>query len=294
MKKTDFILRSLSRISKKRWEHYVINRIYHRLDDPEIEFVCQQCIRRKDRGFYLADFFLPQLGLYLEIDEGHHSNEEAKINDARRRFDIAEAAELEEVRIPASDTTIDALNANIDAFIEEVRRRKAQAVAKGNFLKWDYEHRFTAHPHLEAGRIEIGPHAAFWTHKDALNCFGYNKGHMQRGVWNIPTHVRDAIGLSGKCMVWFPRLYDQPGWDNSLSDDGTIISEINKDPQHVYDEPWKTRIVMARSRDELNRTLYRFVGVFEVIPEFRTGNEHRFKRIATSVKTYPRTDQTER
>ncbi|MEO8531842.1 MAG: hypothetical protein ABI459_11495, partial [Deltaproteobacteria bacterium] len=97
--------------------------------------------------------------------------------------------------------------------------------------------------------------------------------------------VRDAIGLSGSCMVWFPKLYAQADWINALSEDGLTISEVNKNPDHSYTEPWDNRIVMARSRDELNRTLYRFVGVFEVVPEYRIGNEHRFRRIASSVKT---------
>ncbi len=182
--------------------------------------------------------------------------------------------------------TLRELNASTDAFVDYVRQRKAEFVRKGEFRHWDYERRFTALPHLEAGYIEIGPHAAFRTHRDALNCFGYTKGHYQRGTWDLPEHVRDAIGLRGKCMVWFPKLYEQDQWDNSLSEDGCVITEINKNPDHVYSEPWNQRIVMAHSRDELNRTLYRFVGVFEVICEYRHGNEHRFRRIAPRVKTY--------
>jgi len=34
---------------------------------------------------------------------------------------------------------------------------------------------WTAQPHLEAGFIAVSPHAKFRTHKDALNCFGYDK-----------------------------------------------------------------------------------------------------------------------
>ncbi|MGB1033556.1 MAG: hypothetical protein ACPGVS_00915 [Primorskyibacter sp.] len=51
-------------------------------------------------------------------------------------------------------------------------------------------------------------------------------------------------------------------------------------------ESWDQRIVMARSQDAFNRTLYRFIGVFEVIPGYHEGHEHRFRRIASSVKTY--------
>jgi hypothetical protein len=88
-------------------------------------------------------------------------------------------------------------------------------------------------------------------------------------------------------MVWFPKLYNQKNWDNSLSSDGKAIYEVNKNTViKEYNENWDKRIVMAHSKDELNRTLYRFLGVFEIIPEYSTGRERRFRRIATKVSTY--------
>ena len=66
--KEDYITRSLSNLDFKRWELYVVTRIFHRLNDPEIEFVFQQPIRNSStRNPYLVDLFFPQLGLYLEI-----------------------------------------------------------------------------------------------------------------------------------------------------------------------------------------------------------------------------------
>lgn len=281
MDKADYILRSLSKVSSKRWEHYVINRVYHRLNDPEIEFVCQQCIRKDDK-FYLADLYFPQFDLYLEIDEAHHDGDDAIINDARRRFDIAEASGLTEMRISTSGASIESVDANIEEFIELLRRRKAEA---SEFDAWDHEDRYKPETHIARGYISIGPHSAFRYQKDALRCFGYTKGHFQRGAWNLPPEVVDEIELSGACMVWFPRLYEQKRWKNSLSEDGCIITEINKNPEEAYSERWDRRIVMARSRNSLNQTLYRFVGVFEVIPEYSSGNERRFRRIAKSMKT---------
>jgi very-short-patch-repair endonuclease len=80
------------------------------LDDLDVEFVCQQCIRKDDQKIYLADLYYPQLGLYLEIDEGHHDRDEDKIKDAERRFDLTEASGLREYRISASGVTLHALN----------------------------------------------------------------------------------------------------------------------------------------------------------------------------------------
>lgn len=286
MDRTDYILRMLAKPSKKRWEHYAINRIYHRLDDPDLELICQQCIRSAKRGIYLVDLFFPQLGLYLEIDEGHHESDDAKVEDAKRRFDIAEVSDLDEARIGASGIGLEEFDARIDEFVERVRRSKSDLLAEGRFTPWDYEVRYTSKPHIDAGYMEIGPSAAFRTHRDALECFGYRKGHYQRGVWDIPEEVSSALGLKGKSMVWFPHLYEHPDWENSISPDRLTVTEKSKDPDHSYPEPWDTRVIMARSRDEYNRLLYRFVGVFEVIPEYRSGNVHKFERIATRVKAY--------
>ena len=41
----DYILRTFSKIQHKKWELYVITRIIHLLNDPELEFVCQQLIK---------------------------------------------------------------------------------------------------------------------------------------------------------------------------------------------------------------------------------------------------------
>ncbi|AJZ90864.1 hypothetical protein VW41_18525 [Klebsiella michiganensis] len=288
MSKTDYILRSLAKISGKRWEHYTINRIYHLLNDPDLEFICQQCIRKNDGKIYLADLFFPQLGLYLEIDEGHHDSEDAKIRDAIRRLDITEATGFREERIPASNVTINELDKYIDKFIKLVKELKSTLLHKKTFEPWDYEHRYTACNHIKKGMITVGPEALFRHHKDALNCFGYEKGHHQAGHWNIPEHVNKIIGLEGKNMIWFPKLYEQKDWKNSLSDDGKVITEYPNDLEKSYTERWDHRIVMAHSRDELNRTLYRFLGVFRADPATLSSAEKKFIRTATSVKIFPK------
>ena len=284
--KTEYILQLLSKIHIKKWEHYVVNRIYHRLADPEIELICQQCIRKNVGGIYLVDLYFPGLGIYLEIDEGHHFNDETKIFDARRRLDITDATGLTEHRIPVINVTQESVNAMVDDFITVLRNKKENMMSKGEFSAWNYKERFTAKPHIEAGYINISPNSAFRTHQDALNCFGYHKGHSQRAAWRIPDEICDAIELPYNSSVWFPTLDNNALWDNSLSDDGLLIIEKKKEADDTRKNDWEHRIVMAKSKDEYNRTLYRFIGVFEVIPEYSIGNEHRFKRVSTMVKTF--------
>ena len=65
--KDDYILRSFSKIKHKSWELYVITRIVHLLDDPEIEFICQQLIKTSGGRRYFADLCFPSLNIYIEI-----------------------------------------------------------------------------------------------------------------------------------------------------------------------------------------------------------------------------------
>lgn len=289
MSKDDYILRALSKISHKRWEHYIINRIFHRLNDPELEFVCQQCIRKEGHSgqIYLVDLLFPQLKLYLEIDEAHHDSDEAKMADRIRCLDIMEATGFIEKRIPANNTTLDKINHLVDEFILFVRDRKAQQEAQGLFRPWDYNSRYTAQIHINAGFLEVGPYAAFRYHRDALQCFGYgDKGHHQSGSWRVPETIVKAIGLSGDVMVWFPRLYKAGEWDNSLSIDGDLITEKSLNSTRNYRETWCYRIVMAHSRDELNRILYRFLGVFTQDEQLSSEGVNVFKRVDTRIKVY--------
>ena len=76
--KKDFILRSFRRISNKKEELYVITRIFHLLNDLEIEFVCQQKVRKPDGKIYLVDIFSLNSNFYLEVNEVHHLEERPK------------------------------------------------------------------------------------------------------------------------------------------------------------------------------------------------------------------------
>ena len=42
--KETYVTRNFQKISGKRWELYVITRVIHLLNDPDIEYVCQQYI----------------------------------------------------------------------------------------------------------------------------------------------------------------------------------------------------------------------------------------------------------
>ena len=64
----DYLLRNISKIKHKKWELYIITRILHSLNDPDIEYTCQQFVKTKSGRRYLADICFPTLKLYYEIE----------------------------------------------------------------------------------------------------------------------------------------------------------------------------------------------------------------------------------
>ena len=121
--KDEYTLRNFSKIQHKKWELYIITRIIHFLNDPDIEFVCQQLLKTRDGKRYLADLCFPSLKLYYEIDEAQHGSDQHKIKDEHRQREIVDATDFIEKRISVFDKNkkgrnINEINIEVDAFID--------------------------------------------------------------------------------------------------------------------------------------------------------------------------------
>lgn len=290
MTKDEYILRSLSKIKHKRWELFVVSRIVQALqmDDTDIEFVCQQLVRRPDGRRALTDIYFPQFRIFLEIDEPQHAGQNHAANDRTRTDDIISVAGLAEHRISVYTDgvkdwkSLQTIARETDAFIEELRQRKRDGIAQGTFIPWDYENRFDPARHIAKGHLHIKDNPVFRYQHHALRCFGYNKGLFQRGAWTLATDRT-------RC-VWFPRLYETSTWENELSPDGRQITEGQKDGHGGYvpmshDDEWASRYVCARYSDPLGRVLYRFIGEFEIDRAASSESKRIFVRIADTVPT---------
>lgn len=60
-------------IKHKKTESYVIHRIWDKLDDMRIRFVVQQKVELPNGRYALADLYLPQIGIFVEINEPFHA-----------------------------------------------------------------------------------------------------------------------------------------------------------------------------------------------------------------------------
>jgi very-short-patch-repair endonuclease len=277
--KDDYILRNFSKIQLKKWELYIITRIVHLLNDSEIEFVCQQFIKTRDGKRYLADLCFPSLKLYYEIDEAQHGSDQHKIKDEHRQREIIDATDFIEKRISIfdknkNDRNINEINKEVEEFIAFVQKRKKQFISKGNFIPWDYETKFNPAPHLKRGYIDVKDNVVFSNHRDALGCFGYKKGHYQRAVWRIKGSNKE---------VWFPKLYRNNTWNNSLSNDFKKIIMKRNNNAKIKRRKKREFIVFAHYKDLLGQIVYKFLGEFHTSFKESDNYQHAFIRKKTKI-----------
>ena len=283
--KETYVTRNFQKISGKRWELYVITRVIHLLDDPDIEYVCQQYINPPhNEEYYLADLAFPSLKLYLEIDEGQHGGEGHQTADIKRDAEILEATDWECKRIAVfvnnhgikTDKKLTDLNQEIDDFVQFVKNRKQHLIEQGNIIAWDYEKKFLPKSFIEKQIIRVNDNVALLNHRDVLRLFGYTKGHYQRAVWRIDKFHE---------MVWFPKLYSNSDWVNRYDQETNTILQFRKDlkPHPIPPKDEHDRIVFAHQKNIFGQTVYKFYGIFTADHVKTDSVRHYFKRINTTI-----------
>ena len=277
--KDEYILRNFSKIQHKKWELYIVTRIIHFLNDPDIEFVCQQFIKTRDGKRYLTDLCFPSLKLYYEIDESQHGSDEHKIKDEHRHREIIDATDFVEKRISIfdrnkNDKRIKIINAEVDEFINFIKKRKNKFLLERKPISWNYETKFSPEPHIKRGYIDVEDNVVFLKHRDALRCFGYKGGDFQKAVWNIKGTNK---------YIWFPKLYENSLWKNSLSDDFKTIIMTKKNNSTIDRQPREIMIVFAHYKDLLGQIVYKFLGEFHSSKEESNKYKWIFNRKKTKI-----------
>ena len=143
--------------------------------------------------------------------------------------------------------------------------------------------------YIETGYIDADDDVAFRTHAEACNLFGHSYKQWYRAMAKHP--------VDPELTIWFPKLYDDPEWQNTLSDGGETLREVSKrnNAEHfngflkAYREGKDIfkRIVFAHERDPSGAAMYRFKGLFVIDAEasIRSGIA-TYRRKAKRVKTY--------
>lgn len=275
--KKDYIVKQLHRTHNKKYENYVITRIWHLLNDTDIKIITQQYIVRPN-GYALADLYFPQFDLIVEVNESYHLKR-VELDNIREK-DIVNAVDFKVIVIDTSKD-INSIHNQINDLIDYINTLK-----QNEFKKWDYENEFNNKQYIDKGYIDLSDNAVFCRCVDAYNCFGNNYKALMRGG-AIHKYIDNV-------NIWFPKLYRHGEWINDITFDENTIYESNldfeKNAKAVKD--WLStdryiRYVFAQSKDNLGRTLYRFLGEYTLNRE-KTIKEQKavWERTNTRVKTF--------
>lgn len=282
MMKYRYIKSQLAKTNKKNDENYVVTRIWNKLDSLDIKFITQQYVARENGKYALTDMYFPQVDLHVEIDERHHK---AQIEyDQIREQDIISITGHEIYRIDVSGT-IEEVNQSIDEVVEKIKGKIS--LLGDAFIPWEVEKEYEPETYIQKGFVDLFDNVSFRTSADVANVFGHNYKGFQRGGTRHP--YRDDV------MIWFPKLYPNGEWNNSISFDGTVIRESNlhddKRENHVNEvinNQKHKRIVFAKVRGPLGYVMYKFKGEFELdIIKSKEENCLVWIRISDRVSTFP-------
>lgn len=279
MDKLNYITKQLARTEKKRYEHYVISRIWHLLNDLDIKPITQQYIKRPS-GRALTDLYFPQLKIHIEIDEKHHKHQIE--NDKIREKDIINATTHKILRVDV-DRNIENINKQVDDIVTTIKEQKRK---NRSFIPWDIEKEQDSNTYIEKGYLDADEEVIFKKSVSALNCFGFNYKGFQRGG---KQHKYEK-----NVLIWFPKTYKNKKWLNDISDDDVCIFEKASDVEirkkHIekyINSEVKTRIVFAQVRGPLGDIMYRFKGKYELdIKLTNYENGLVWRRVSTRVNTY--------
>ncbi|MDP3183089.1 MAG: hypothetical protein Q8M54_09785 [Desulfobaccales bacterium] len=298
MNKTDYIIRQIAKSYKKKYENYVITRIWHLLNNLNIKFVTQQHITRPT-GRALTDMYFPQIQLHIEVDESQHFNADGTQveQDIVREADIINATghiikrisifakSIEDNVEKSVENNIENINQQIDEVVDFIQNEIKTKIDTETLHLWDIEAEYNPQTYIDRGSISVDDNVAFRTIAHACNCFGHDYAGYQKAF------AKHAVEEK---MLWFPKLYENEEWENEISSDETEIRERYKLDHKAYFDKAKSspdnlkeRITFARVRSNLGDVMYRFKGVYKFdVPASEYAGKIIYKRTSNQVKTY--------
>lgn len=260
MTKFDFILAQFRKTHNKKYENYVVERIYNLLDDESIKFITQQYVQRPNGKYALLDLYFPQLDYYIEIDEGQHKN---NITSDELRFkDIIQVTNFIERRIIVYDKNQADINIDINNKISEIRQLKLNKLNNNTWIDWDITKEMNPDYYINLGYIDSSDNVLFENQNDAFKCFGkvYDKPQF-RCAKKHPTINNN--------WIWCPKFFEHKDWYNEASDDYSIIKVVKKNDLRPFTDRFRdnpadgSRMVFGHIISPLGGRAYKFLGYYE-------------------------------
>lgn len=315
--KSKYISEMLNKRTKgKDYENFVINQIYARIDNPELEIVTQKCVRptksidtknltKVGKNHYLIDLYFPQINFAIEVDEGHHENVENQFNDKQRENLIkgSVSCDIKRIKICRPGTKIPQ---NYDDIIQQIKEMVVEI--KGKISKWEKDNNQKLRWITNDEKIKRVKECKVFDACEAIHFGGITR------VLNLLSETKNYNKYQ-RCVknfdiysIWIPvlsvRLDDGTvktanGWKNFINEDKDEIIEYPSDEKYnrkldTYKVPagscppkWgsRKRVVFMKMKDDFGNSCCRFLGVFKSdYIEYERGKQKRvYKRIATTI-----------
>ena len=278
--KLEYMERLFAKISKKKTESYVISRIWHQLNDDRVKFVVQQYIRRTQDKYALADLYLPQLNIFIEINEPFHKNNvevdrirnEEIVNKTHSELHVIDCGFVTKGENGQDEIhwkSFDEIHRQVTDVVRVIKQRISEL--GDGFKPWDDESTLTVEYHRTKSYLKVEDNECLRTTDDVAAVFGTkpkHRGFLRASGAAVPDK-KDEI-------IWWPNT-DHTLWYNELSEDGMYIYEYPKEKnksttpaghlEQWLSAPEETRITFLRYKDDLGFCFYRFVGVFRLNKE---------------------------
>lgn len=305
MDKLEYLALMLNqRTNGKKYENFVINAIYAKVDNLDLIPVTQKYVKNPNypesdsKKYYLLDLYFPQLNYGIEVDEPAHEKQANQELDKIRENDILDAIEgciIRRIEIGKDEKTLDTIEKVNEQVNEKVIEIKKLIAEKKEQLSWMDE---------ETQKKEVL----------SKGVFDVNDGVTYKGISEIYSSIvghsvanlgKGFVKLNKPYKLWCPYLAIQlddgtvitrNGWKNTLNEDRSIIEEIPKDMEkYGEDGPWNEngikRIVFMHVQNNFGIDEVRFLGVFEAVcldtikeGEDEGKQKRTYRRIKTSIK----------
>lgn len=309
--KSKCVLKQFKKTFNKEYENYCVTRIYHLIDNDDVQMVTQQVIQTSEGNYKLADIYFPQLNIWVEIDEAHHENqaEEDKIRTKEmieskivRLEEVVREITLEEpIRIKTKDKTLKEINKDIANIVNLINEKIKKLKEQGKFIPWNPE-RDNPQKYIELRKISIKDNVQFSLSYLVSELF--NKGYS-KGARKLYFQTKEGVNS----FVWCPKLsldereIEKYEYFNKITFDGEEISEEPKEKnkkKKFYSETFEehedpseniyssSRYVFAYYRCPDGKYAYKFRGVFKLDLEQTKMQEKRiWKKISDTADLTP-------
>ena len=193
MNKLEYVARSLSKGTKKNFETYVINAIYQRVGNSELEIETQKYVRIQNGEKRLIDLYLPQFSMAIEVDEGYHSSEFQKGKDKTREGSIIQQAfkystgvTITFKRVKAFDVDLKEIDNSINLIVDEIKEK----IKETPYLKWYYGE----------DRIELIKERGYIDTKDYFYFYKFNNDYIYE-INHLINIDNDMANLNYKYVI---------------------------------------------------------------------------------------------